>query len=83
MSDVTQEERADNTRVYHAKRVYKAMLELNKSIFEAFQAGVAVGIVSELEMKPMIEDLKRVTGIYKTTAETPQFVLEKESLIDF
>ena len=57
------EMRKENQRQYHARMIYKALVQLNDVNYEARKAGIELGAVLEVDTKGLIDEVRRVGKI--------------------
>jgi hypothetical protein len=61
MSDngLSPKERAENQQAHFASMVYRHLLALNNELNEAASRGVKIGLAGELDLTPVIQDVKK------------------------
>ena len=57
------DERKENAERWYAKRVWMALCELQKVVYEANKAGVNIGAASELDLHNLIREVSKKAGM--------------------
>lgn len=62
MSEANERERLDRVKVYHGKRVFDALVALNRAVYDAKKAEIDIGVIGELDVYHLIKVIEPLNG---------------------
>lgn len=66
---ISKRERDQNVIRYYTAKTYQSLIELNKYVIDANKKGIELGVVGELKINDLIQDLKSTTGYVPTSED--------------